>query len=302
MQCSPPLGSFLDHVCWGPAKQNSWELTGLGGTRPVVGCAVEAAGLGRRPSVWAVAWARPIPGILGPDPGESPPLVAWGLAVDPGPCGTGPAASALWALGLAMHRSCLVSSAAWGGVPQQSGVRPSAPRDEPGAFRHCRAMARSAERPLTQRGLCETPPAWTRQASVRGQGCVCCTRPSSSPLASRQTTRPATRGTGSTSSLSSSSAPSSCLTWCWACSLGKGRVGLCAARVLRPGTAAGVCDVRDTGPGLCTQLALPDTGGRAQCPRLQPACSLCCILNSLSTIPWPWPAYLCPTLGQHPGP
>lgn len=76
LQCSLPPGSFLDHVCWGPAKQNGWGPTGLGGARPAAAAPrklpVGASGppFGRRrhapaPAVSDQTQREPFPGSAG---------------------------------------------------------------------------------------------------------------------------------------------------------------------------------------------------------------------------------------------
>lgn len=167
------------------------------------------------------------------------------------------------ALGLPRTAPRLVSIAGpwpWGvPAPEGSVGQPQAPR--PSAW---------LPRPDPHRGslaVCEGP-----------QPGLCLAHPSSSsPLASRPTTRLAMPGTGCTSSLSSSSAPSSCSTWCWACSPGKRLRGLRAAPcALGPGGWAAELDTA----GLGTRRArlaprLAPHGGHARPPELQPAFPLC---------------------------
>lgn len=92
---------------------------------------------------------------------------------------------------------------------------------------------------------------WTLPVCEKGRGAsvaraLSCPPSCTSPLASRPTMRLATPGTGSTSCPSSSSAPSSCSTWCWACSRGKRPCGCVLPLCSQAGEGAD-----GTGHGLC---------------------------------------------------
>lgn len=123
-------------------------------------------------------------------------------------------------------------------------------------------------------------PSQTLAGAGDGPGLCLVTRPPCScVLVSRQMMPLETLGTGSTSSLSSSSAPSSCSTWSWECSQGKRRVDLCAA---------------------CSQAGGGDGVRRRPCPAWPHG--LRSMVVSLSTLSsrQPFPSAAIPTLPRLP--
>lgn len=168
--------------------------------------------------------------------------------------------------------------------------------------------ATAAERAVWGRsGRPDHGPHWTTAPCLgpgrclrRGQGTsiarpVCLAHRPVVFFASRQTMQPVIPGIGSTSFLSSSSAPFSCSTWCWACSRGK-RLGCCLlhSHGTQPGLGVhtGGGPAWPQGPLPCSHSQHP---GKGQ-PLLRAV-----ILTSPLTLHWPWPPCHYPTLGLYPG-